>query len=385
MKVKNKKIWKVYIHTNKVNGKTYIGITRTSLSRRWNNGQGYRNQFFYRAIKKYGWDGFKHEIIADNLTEDEAKELEIDLITLFHSKVNEHGYNITDGGDSSAPTLTTKVCKVDYHGNVIATYDSIVEASEHSLCKTHHIISCCRKKAFYSHGEMWRYERDCKDKEALRNEIISNPKVDIVKPIYQFDLNNNFIREYSNCYELYNETHFNITTIIACCNGKLIHTQGYRWAFKDNVKDINNFKPRGKLTNKTKKLLAVVQLDFDGNYINTFTSAVDAGQKLNLNSNVIRQCCHGAKKSSGGYQWLFEKDYDPNKIYKKELKPSNGCAFLLLDNEQNIIAEFSSIGEATRQLNHSYNFIVNRLNNIGVNKTPYIWVKKEKYTKEVDE
>ena len=46
----------VYIHTNKINNKKYIGITCQNPSKRWRNGNGYKNGYFAKAIKKYGWD-----------------------------------------------------------------------------------------------------------------------------------------------------------------------------------------------------------------------------------------------------------------------------------------------------------------------------------------
>ena len=72
------RIWKLYLHTSP-NGKKYYGITsKNNPSERWgNNGENYkRHPYFYNAIKKYGWDNFKHEIIFDDLTENEAKLLE---------------------------------------------------------------------------------------------------------------------------------------------------------------------------------------------------------------------------------------------------------------------------------------------------------------------
>ena len=56
------------------NGKMYVGITSKKPEYRWENGNGYEaNQHFTRAIKKYGWDNFKHEILLTNLSEEDAK------------------------------------------------------------------------------------------------------------------------------------------------------------------------------------------------------------------------------------------------------------------------------------------------------------------------
>lgn len=45
----------IYMHENVINGKVYIGQTCQSLEKRWREGEGYAsNNYFYRAIKKYG-------------------------------------------------------------------------------------------------------------------------------------------------------------------------------------------------------------------------------------------------------------------------------------------------------------------------------------------
>ena len=70
--MEDKREYCVYKHTSKIDGRAYVGITRVGTKQRWHNGKGYkRNQYFWRYIQKYGWDSLQHEVLYDNLTEEE--------------------------------------------------------------------------------------------------------------------------------------------------------------------------------------------------------------------------------------------------------------------------------------------------------------------------
>lgn len=90
----------VYIHTNMTNGKRYVGITCKKPERRWGHqGSGYKTQqLFWRAIQKYGWDNFDHEIFASKLTKDEACNIEVILIEKLQTNDPKYGYNYERGG-----------------------------------------------------------------------------------------------------------------------------------------------------------------------------------------------------------------------------------------------------------------------------------------------
>lgn len=95
----------VYAHVL-FDGRLYIGITGQKPERRWREGAGYRKKgnkqsYFYNSIMKYGWDSFKHIILASGLTEEEAKQAEIKLISIFRTQDRNFGFNESGGGEGN--------------------------------------------------------------------------------------------------------------------------------------------------------------------------------------------------------------------------------------------------------------------------------------------
>jgi len=97
----------IYKHTSP-SGKSYIGQTSNYEYRSWrHNRDDNKCRRFAAAIKKYGWENFTHEILADNLTQEEANKLEEHYI-LDHNTLTPHGYNLTTGGDGKQCSEETK-------------------------------------------------------------------------------------------------------------------------------------------------------------------------------------------------------------------------------------------------------------------------------------
>lgn len=94
----------IYCHTNKVNGKQYVGQTTWTVEDRWKEHvaaakfhQGCR--VFGAAIRKYGPDSFDHEVLEVVATQQEADLTETEWIKRKVSLVPT-GYNLNSGGGS---------------------------------------------------------------------------------------------------------------------------------------------------------------------------------------------------------------------------------------------------------------------------------------------
>lgn len=92
----------VYVHVCP-NGKRYVGCTtRVKPELRWKEGKGYwYNKHFYRAILKYGWTNFQHEVFEVE-SEEEMYRKEVELISFYHTNDPNFGYNHSSGGEKSA-------------------------------------------------------------------------------------------------------------------------------------------------------------------------------------------------------------------------------------------------------------------------------------------
>lgn len=89
----------IYLVTNKINGKKYIGQTTRSLQIRW--AEHYKgkhpNSVLYLAVQKYGRENFVVEVISTACSVDELNNLEQIYIKQYDT-LAPNGYNLTTGG-----------------------------------------------------------------------------------------------------------------------------------------------------------------------------------------------------------------------------------------------------------------------------------------------
>lgn len=207
----------VYCHTNKTNGKKYIGQTCQELHRRFRDGEGYKEcPKFYRAIKKYGWDSFEHEVLFEHLTLEEANQKEIEMIALYKTTETEFGYNLTHGGLNAIPTEETRK-KLSANNAYYWKGKTLSEEHKEKLreaCKN----KPPEKTSMY--GKHFSEEHKRKLSESNRNAHQGNPVMCIETGIV-----------YYSASEASRQTGADKSSILRCCKGKYKQTKGNSWCF----------------------------------------------------------------------------------------------------------------------------------------------------------
>lgn len=91
----------LYMITNNINDKKYIGITIDYISR-WKQHQKLNKSLISRAINKYGKENFIFSLLHDGLSIEEAESLEKEYIKKYNT-IAPNGYNIAKGGLYAGP------------------------------------------------------------------------------------------------------------------------------------------------------------------------------------------------------------------------------------------------------------------------------------------
>ena len=228
MAQKEKITYTVYKHTSP-DGKIYIGITSIKPQIRWSSGYGYKtNSYFTRAIKKYGWQAFKHEILLEGLSEEEAKAKEIELIAYYESNQRKYGYNISSGGESRKGTTISKWHK-----------EQISKASKGRIVtkETRQKLSIASKKSWKNPEyakKMPLFQAGEDNPRFGKQWSIEEKKQRGAKAVQQLSMDGKLINEYISLHEAYEKTGIDRDGIRKCCKGIFKQYHGFLWKYAND-------------------------------------------------------------------------------------------------------------------------------------------------------
>lgn len=154
--VETDQIGRIYIITNDINDKVYVGQTVQSLHKRFINHccnsskDNSKNMYIKRAILKYGKQHFKISLIEE-CPRELLNNREIYWITYYNSFNN--GYNLTIGGNSNREVLTKSISSMinieefnNYVTSNVCTIPELVEKFSISRSSVYNLLKQLNKE-----------------------------------------------------------------------------------------------------------------------------------------------------------------------------------------------------------------------------------------------
>jgi len=134
----------IYKHTNIATGRSYIGQTILTPTKRWGkDGVNYKsNKSFYRDIIRYGWDNFTHEILA-TISSGSKPIIKKRLTDLENNYINEYKTMLTEYGYNSAIGTETKMLRL---GVAAKRYINKLMSDGYTLDQAHELYLKNRRK-----------------------------------------------------------------------------------------------------------------------------------------------------------------------------------------------------------------------------------------------
>lgn len=190
----------VYLITNIINGKRYVGATTRGLEQRFKEHirgtNRRRHQIVHDAIKKYGTDAFTIVKLQDCQTLEELELAETRWIAALHTLVNEHGYNV-------------------------AITNNAMKGRKHST-STRQLLSELNRGQRHP---MWGKHHTNDARERIR---VNSRR----RAVEQLTLDGTFVAIYPSIKDAARTTeHPDPTKIGLCCRGKRESTRGFRWRY----------------------------------------------------------------------------------------------------------------------------------------------------------
>ena len=205
----------IYLVTNKENGKQYIGQTTYDVKTRWRNHvyhskHSLDNNYFHRAIRKYGEKSFEISIIEEIEDYNLLDEREIFYIS-FYNTLFPNGYNLALGGNGVRRYDYMKIWELWESGL------SIKEICEKFSDRRETIINILKDLPTYSSEES--FQRGLKVRKVGRK-------------VRQYTKENIFIKEYPSVRAAASAIGVSDSAIASsikrngCC-------KGYKWQYVD--------------------------------------------------------------------------------------------------------------------------------------------------------
>ena len=316
----------IYKITNLINNKIYIGQTWKTEPQRWQehvwrafNDPSNDSIYLCNAIKKYGKENFKREIIDESNSVEELNNKEINYIKQYNTTDPNIGYNICIGGSGHTRYDSETILNLYMKYKCIAQVAKILSASKDTIS------------------------------QRLKNMGIITQNLTVL----QYDIYGNFINSFENFSAANRQfPELQLPKLIPANR----FASNYFWLREVDNENIEDIIKNYKLCTTIKK--EIQQYDQLGKYIASYKSAAEASRVLKIDVSSIKAALNGRQVSAGGYLWYKPMGtIDFNAMYNNFLLSKSCCQIEEVDENGNILQTYKSAGELEKKMNWAYNCV----------------------------
>ena len=278
----------IYLITNHINGKRYVGQTVNPIHHRWSKhieeayGGNKSNSLLHRAIIKYGASNFGINILEE-CADTELNEKEKNYIKKYDTYYTHNkGYNMTWGGEGVTKYSDDEILYLWNQGyrnceiaRLLGAKDTTISLRIQSLIGSN----------------------------AAKARRVDSRKISII----QYDLQGNYIKEWESASIAEKELNLSQGSISRCCNKQRTNSGNFLWKKSSDDTPVEELMLNYA---KSMKCCAVDLIDDYGNIIKTYDSGKAAELELGIARGRVSEVCNGkyGRKTANGYkfQWNYK-------------------------------------------------------------------------------
>lgn len=278
----------IYLITNLVNNKLYVGQTVNTISHRWKDHlyESYNgnksNSLLHRAIVKYGESNFdvkEIEECQDNLL-NEREKYWIKYYDTYYT--HDKGYNLSYGGEGNTKYSDEEILYLWNQGYRNCEIARLLDSNDGTI--------------------------SLRIRALIGNDAAQLRRADSTKiAVLQYDLQGEFIQEWESGSAAEKVLNLSAGSVSRCCSGQRTNSGDFLW------KKSNDDTPVEELMlayARSQKCCKVDLIDDAGLIIKTYESGKEAEQELGLARGKVSEVCNNkyGRKTVGGYkfQWNYK-------------------------------------------------------------------------------
>lgn len=194
------------------------------------------------------------------------------------------------------------------------------------------------------------------------------------RPIYQYDMEGVFIKEWKSISEAARNVIIKPSGIYQSCKSNKISAAGFIWRFKNDLNNTDNLNPDEFIDSHW---TPVLQYDLYGNFMKEWKNITVASTYTNTNDCSITNVCAGRAKTGGNFIWRYKKDdIKTDKI--DTVKDLRSREVLQFDLNNNFLKEWNNTTIAGKSLKINRKYIAAICNGTNKRKSKkFLWKWKK--------